>query len=126
MKKHAKKLNKPNVKISRRVTISLINYSWPGNVRELENIIERAMTLCENDIIVSSDLPEEINKRNFKFLEKTNKEDLSLYELEKEYILEVLDKCNGNKSKTAGLLGISRVTLSGKLKRYNKTKGSDV
>ena len=50
---------------------------------------------------------------------KTDRENMSLYDIEKEYIVEVYNKCNGNKSKAAEMLGISRATLLNKLKQYN-------
>ena len=74
--------------------------------------------ICQQFYITPSDLPDEIYKEDFEFLEKTDKENFNLYEIEKEYIAEAFNKCSGNKSKAARMLGISRVTLMNKLKRY--------
>ena len=119
IKKYSMIRNEPEMKISRRALKLLMDYNWPGNVRELENAIERAATLCESDTIVPSDLPDDIYGEDDESSGKTDRENLSLYDIEKEYIVEVYNKCNGNKSKAAEMLGISRATLLNKLKQYN-------
>jgi two-component system response regulator AtoC len=97
----------------------LIQYSWPGNVRELENTIERAVVLSVHPIILPEDLPQ-------KFLHavpgerpetKEGKQPLSsekllpLKEIEKSYVLRVLQETKGNKKKASEILGIDRTTL---------------
>jgi two-component system response regulator AtoC len=89
----------------------LTHYSWPGNVRELEHTIERAVILCIHPIILPEDLPgkvvEEVKGTTFLLPEKP----LSLKELEKKYVLKVLEEVKGNKKKAAEILGIDRTTL---------------
>ncbi len=91
----------------------LLKYDWPGNVRELENAVERAVILSKNGFIDKTDLlMEETGAlRGEKSLD-------SITEIEKKHIENVLDKCGGNYSKTACILGISRMTLYNKIKAY--------
>jgi transcriptional regulator with PAS, ATPase and Fis domain len=89
----------------------LLQYSWPGNVRELEHTIERAVILSAHPIILPEDLPrkmfEEIKGAEILLPEKS----LSLREVEKRYVLKVLDETKGNKKKASEILGIDRTTL---------------
>jgi DNA-binding NtrC family response regulator len=89
----------------------LTQYSWPGNVRELEHTIERAVILSIHPIILPEDLPKkmfgEIGGREILIPEKP----LSLRELEKRYVLKVLQETGGNKKKASEILGIDRTTL---------------
>jgi DNA-binding NtrC family response regulator len=89
----------------------LTQYSWPGNVRELEHTIERAVILSIHPIILPEDLPtkmfEEIKGPEILIPEKL----LSLRELEKRYVLKVLEETGGNKKKASEILGIDRTTL---------------
>jgi two-component system response regulator AtoC len=89
----------------------LTQYSWPGNVRELEHTIERAVIFSIHPIILPEDLPtkmfEEIKGPEILIPEKQ----LSLKELEKRYILKVLQETGGNKKKASEILGIDRATL---------------
>ena len=90
----------------------MISYNWPGNVRELENVIERAITLCDSNIIYSEHL--RIGKGN---IPRTMKEMLAK---EEERILEMtLLKYNGNKQKAMEELDMSRSIFYDKLKKYN-------
>lgn len=101
----------------------LMAYNWSGNVRELENTIESTVALARGAIIKPEDLPARIrsNGATSAILFKAKNEKMSLAELERVYILETLRECNGNKSKTAELLGLDRKTLYRKLDEYDKT-----
>ena len=89
----------------------LLQYSWPGNVRELEHTIERAVIFSTHPMILPEDLPkkmsEEVKGLEILMPEKT----LSLKELEKKYVLKVLQETGGNKKKASEILGIDRTTL---------------
>lgn len=102
----------------------LMNYDWPGNIRELENVVERAAILSKGDIIKPEDLAlkPELKEDYYAKLVKRPVNSLSLAELEKIHIENVLKANNWNKSKTAEILGISLKTLYLKLKRYGITE----
>ena len=96
-------------------------YAWPGNVRELANCMERAVALTRNESISVADLPEKI--RNYRtshvLVAATDPSELvPLEEVEKRYILRVLEAVGGNKTLAAQVLGLDRKTLYRKLDRY--------
>jgi DNA-binding NtrC family response regulator len=94
----------------------LLNYSWPGNVRELENVIQRAITLSQHEMIRPEDLPPSMLQETEKnTLEKGVREKYTIDQLEKEYIRCILIEVGGNKSKAAEILGLDRKTLYRKL-----------
>lgn len=117
----AKRAKKEVTDIAAPAAERLLNYSWPGNVRELRNVIERAVALTRHDQIVVEDLPEKI--RNFQsrqfLIGGTDPEELlPLEEIERRYILHVMDSVDGNKSTAARILSLDRKTLYRKLKQY--------
>jgi DNA-binding NtrC family response regulator len=95
----------------------LMDYPWPGNVRELENVIERAVTLARGERVMPEDLPPAIHgaRGDRKVVDDAADRTLPLEDVEKEYILRILDKTGGNKYQAAQLLGIDRKTLYRKL-----------
>jgi DNA-binding NtrC family response regulator len=105
--------------VSKECMELLCAYDWPGNVRELENVIERAYVLDENGIIAPQDLPEKIRDRNARrgslVIDSPN---LTLEQLEKEYILKVLNYTGWQKKKASEILGINPSTLYRKLQAY--------
>jgi DNA-binding NtrC family response regulator len=114
--KFSKELKKAVSSVSEDALKILLNYSWPGNIRELENIIQRAITLSQHEVILPEDLPASIiQKIDEKLFEKALEEKFTLDQLEKEYIKRVLIETGGNKSKAAERLGLDRKTLYRKL-----------
>jgi DNA-binding NtrC family response regulator len=102
--------------ISEETLKILIDYSWPGNVRELENVIQRAITLGQQETILPEDLPASmIQELDEDVVEKALRKKYSLDQLEKEYIQKVLIEAGGNKTKAAEILGLDRKTLYRKL-----------
>jgi len=95
----------------------LLRYDWPGNVRELENAMERAVALGRGSRVELEDLPEEI-RQAFPTPVPTTGSVRPLEEIEKEYILAVLDLNGGNQTHTAEQLRIGSATLYRKLKSY--------
>ncbi|MFP4284997.1 MAG: helix-turn-helix domain-containing protein, partial [Desulfovermiculus sp.] len=100
-------------------------YSWPGNVRELENVIERAVALSSRDVIKPDVLPEYIRSLSMETFRRHWSHIPTMEEQEMEYILWVLKKCQGNKTKAAQIMGIDRVSLWRKLKRYGVDSGEE-
>lgn len=100
------------LKITPEALEILKKYHWPGNIRELENVIQRAIIMCDRFVDVEH-LPEHI-KYQIDFTK--NQELISLKEFEKKYILKVLQATGNNKTKAAKILQIDRKTLREKLK----------
>jgi DNA-binding NtrC family response regulator len=110
--------------VSPRAMNLLMTQPWRGNVRELQNVVERAMALDRDGIIGMDDLPfTEPQRVEDKLIDRSLRTALTLRELEKEYILEVLAACAGSRVKTAQRLGITTATLWRKLKLY-ESEGS--
>ena len=112
--------------ISEPAAERLLSYSWPGNVRELRNVIERAVALTRFDKLAVDDLPEKI--RNYRstqvFIGGDDPEELvSFAEIERRYILHVLQSVAGNKTLAARILGLDRKTLYRKLQQYGAEAG---
>lgn len=101
--------------ISKDALKMLQRYHWPGNVRELENAIERAVVLTKGRSVGVDD---------FAFLDVSLKQTRtgSLLDVEKAYIQQVLEDCDWNITRAAGILDINRVTLHKKIKRYEFKK----
>jgi DNA-binding NtrC family response regulator len=92
----------------------LLAYAWPGNVRELRNVVERLVILCPSDCIDVTQLPRELQTVD-QPVEEAAPAGGSLEEHERRHIRQVLARVNGNKTKAAEILGISRQTLRTKL-----------
>jgi len=105
--------------ISRDAMDLLSQYSWPGNIRELENVIESAVALGRGPVIRVNDLPDYILNLSIETYRHNPSNLPSLQEHEKRYIKWVLERYHGNKSRAAKMLGIDRVSLWRKIKRYD-------
>lgn len=109
-------MNKRTSGVSEPALRVVMNHSWPGNVRELENVIQRAVTLSQQETILPEDLPSSmLEPREENLIEKSLKENLTLDQLEKEYIRRTLIQTGGNKSRAAEILGLDRKTLYRKI-----------
>src|SRR5262249_10628314 len=109
-------------RISAEAMALLTAYPWPGNVRELRNAIERAATLASSVEIRADDLPPRIRDTagTVTTLSDASARRLSLRELERAYILEVVRQAGGNRSRAAELLGLDRKTLYRRLEEYRE------
>ncbi|MDR3628481.1 MAG: sigma-54 dependent transcriptional regulator [Ignavibacteriaceae bacterium] len=114
----SKKMNK-NIKELEPAFISrLKDYSFPGNIREMKNLIERAIILADSDILKESYLPREFLALQKDDLSDNNNNDLTMEQIEKRHIINTLNKCDGNKTRAAEMLGIGLTTLYRKLQSY--------
>ncbi|MBN1350256.1 sigma-54-dependent Fis family transcriptional regulator [candidate division KSB1 bacterium] len=125
-----KEFNKNIQSIAPEAENLLQNYNWPGNVRELKNVMERAAILADGDCLKPEHLPLELKPGKSKSgafpapvaepvsAPAESHLDQSLQEIEKKHIIDILNRHDGNKSKAARILNISRSTLREKLKVY--------
>ncbi len=118
--KFAAKTGKTIRGISREADDLLLRAAWEGNVRELGNVLERAITLTDGETIIADDLPAEVKTPAARRLETPSPYPvaLTLAELEKTHIENVLQTVEGNKSRAARLLDIDYSTLRRKLSRW--------
>jgi DNA-binding NtrC family response regulator len=114
LRKFSKDNNKVVKYFSPDVIEFMMNYSWPGNVRELENMIEHGVILSKNKEICMADLPQD-------FIHAAPAEGKTIEDVTRNHIINVLEETRGNISKAAKILGIRRMTLYNKLKKYNYT-----
>ena len=117
MEKLSEEIEIPKKDFSGEALDKMVSYHWPGNVRELENVIERAMNISDSEIIESEYItinvksePKAINMKD------------QLQEMEKQMILEALEKNNFKHKETYEMLGLSRSVYYEKLKKYDISK----
>ncbi|MEO0114663.1 MAG: sigma 54-interacting transcriptional regulator [candidate division WOR-3 bacterium] len=129
LEKFAHEFNKPIKGVTKEVLASFLAYSWPGNIREMENTLERAVILSKNNLIGLEDLPPQFKAVSTTPLPITNStgklkeirskaKEERLIPLERDFIIKTLIEHNYNISKTAQMLGISRIHLYRLLKKY--------
>jgi DNA-binding NtrC family response regulator len=118
VKKYALQMNKAITGLAPEAMEQVVQYSWPGNVRELENAIERAMVLGTPPLLKASDLPFQMTSERGRIRTGT------LADIERAYILEVLERNHWNISRSAEELDIDRVTLYHKIDKYGLKKPS--
>ncbi|GAA3555661.1 sigma-54 dependent transcriptional regulator [Snuella lapsa] len=112
---YSEKYFKPNITANDNFFKKLITYRFPGNVRELQYALERAVIMVENDTLCEEDL---VFSPIEKYSKKTEVDTLKLETVEKNTILKVIEKHNGNISKSAKELGITRSALYRRLDKY--------
>ena len=132
--------NKPTKVLSEQALTQLTAYHWPGNIRELENVLERAVAFSESGEILPADLMfdesgESLNRMPTMDTSDSNEvapstnapstnapsalAGMTLEEIEAQAIIETLDACEGNKAKSARMLGISEKSIYNKMKRLD-------
>ena len=121
LKNFSKKMKKNIDRISSAAIDMMMSYDWPGNVRELENCIERAVILCEENIIHSFHLPSIMQHTDVEMYEEQKKVTLhdTLMMVEKEIITEALKNSSGNMAQAARSLGLTERVMSLRVHKYN-------
>jgi DNA-binding NtrC family response regulator len=124
VKKYAEPMKKSVAGLTEGALALLMDYNWPGNVRELENVIERGVTLTRAEKIGSEDLPQAVrgDSGDRHMIEEAAEKTRTLAEVERAYILRVMEKTAGNKYQAAQVLGIDRKTLYRKLDEIEKQR----
>jgi transcriptional regulator with GAF, ATPase, and Fis domain len=105
-------IGRPAATLTAAARSALVNYDWPGNVRELRNVLERASIVCDRGIIAPAQLSFDGDET------ESGAFTTHLGTLEREVIEKVLEECGGNKSRAAKRLGLSRMQLYVRLRRY--------
>jgi two-component system, NtrC family, response regulator AtoC len=117
----AQRLGRKVVGLSPQVAQKLLEYRWPGNVRELQNCMQRAVALTRYEELTVEDLPEKVRHYQATQLVPEGVDStalVSLEEMERRYILRVLEAVGGNRTEAARTLGIDRKTLGRKLESW--------
>ena len=111
IERYAQKYGKVGLMLSSDAAEKLKNHLWEGNIRELQNTIEKAVIMCDGDIISPDHLELHTSQRPLN-------ESQTLEEMERQTIANAIAQCGGNLSQVAQQLGITRQTLYNKIKRY--------
>jgi DNA-binding NtrC family response regulator len=125
LRTYSGKLGKKINNISQQALALLMQYDWPGNVRELQSVIRHTVAFTDKDTILPESFPEEIlNADNKKYSDE--KEQMSLPDIEKAYLIQMLESLSWNYSQASKIMGISRATIYRKIKEYGLSpKGDD-
>jgi DNA-binding NtrC family response regulator len=111
---------KGRARFSETVVASLQNYSWPGNVRELRNAMERAVLLSRSELILPEHLPARVRAAGEQPVAPEAADPARLEEIERQAIMQALQKHDFNRTETAKALGISRRALLYKLQHFRE------
>jgi transcriptional regulator with PAS, ATPase and Fis domain len=126
LKKFSHDMGKGIARISREASALLTSYRWPGNIRELENVIERAVILTDGEELEVEALPSELRREEPPGVEPSDPnrrfllppEGIRLEDLEKDLLVQALERTKYNQTRAAKLLGLTRATLRYRLEKY--------
>ncbi len=118
LEKYSREYNKEIKRLSSPAIDLLVQYHWPGNVRELENVIERAVLVCDEEVIRSYHLPQSLQTAESSNTHARKSLAQAVKNLEMELIIEALKEAQGNQSKAAKMLDTSLRILNYKIKKY--------
>jgi len=104
--------------ISPEAALRLIRYDWPGNIRELESVIERAVLFCPGDVLTPGCLPEDFQSAQTRSGRFVIPPMLAMEDIEREAIMQTLERTSGNVKKSAQILHFPRPTFYRKLKKF--------
>ena len=103
--------------ISNPAMEALMNYSWPGNVRELKSALEYGFVTCNDSVIEPQHLPPDVFQNDIQMSQK-EKISLNRDEIQKHRLIDALKRTDGNQTKAARILGVSRITVWNRMKKY--------
>lgn len=126
LQKYCIEYKKEIISISDGALEVLMRHPFPGNVRELENIIERAVIVCQGEYLAPENLPEHVSCRQAETQVSIDGFPVTLEALEREHIARVLSYTKGNISQTAKILGVQRNTIKNKIREYRLAPGHSV
>ena len=124
---HGTRYGKPNLKLSAAAERALRSYAWPGNVRELRNAVEQAVLLAESDVIEASQFP---FCESLGAMAQSPREDaeggargsadagMNLNDIERDLLVQALNRTGWNVTRAAQLLGVTRDTLRYRIEKY--------
>lgn len=112
LRDYGRKYRKPDLSFSSETRQRLLGYSWPGNVRELQHTVEKAVIMCDRQVLTPEDFLFKSEPGEIASLE-------TLEDMEREMIRKALVRHEGNLSAVASRLGITRQTLYNKMKKFN-------
>ncbi len=118
LRKHAARMGRAVDDIDSDAIAVLLNYDYPGNIRELENIIERGVALAQESRLTTANLPSVLVDHQVQVVREKSGALPTLVEREADYIRYVLERSGQNRTRAAKVLGIDRVSLWRKLKKY--------
>ena len=121
LKKHTRNTSRLVRGLTPETRRVMLGYSWPGNVRQLESAIERAILLCEGDLITVEDLPLEVRQESRPMTEgafKLPPEGISFEDVERSLIMQAMEQTDYNITKSAKLLGLTFRTLQYRLEKF--------
>jgi DNA-binding NtrC family response regulator len=121
LKKHTRNTSRLVRGLTPETKKLMMDYSWPGNVRQLESAIERAILLCEGDLITIEDLPLEVRQESRPVAEgafKLPPEGISFEDVERDLIMQAMEQSDYNITKAAKLLGLTFRTLQYRLEKF--------
>jgi two-component system NtrC family response regulator len=126
--KHSSKLGRERPRVENTVYSALNLYAWPGNIRELENVIERALVLDRDGVVMLEDLPDRFRgpeRRLGNVRIELPDEGISLEEVERQLLLAALEKHSWNQTRAAGYLGITRSTLLYRMQKFGLERNKE-
>jgi transcriptional regulator with PAS, ATPase and Fis domain len=117
LKKFGEKNRRAGISLAPEVLEAFKHYPWPGNIRELENVMERAVIVCQGTIITLENLPPAFQQPHG-WLSGSEEKELGLPELERQLISRTLERVSGQRQQAAEILGISLDELNLKIRSY--------
>ncbi len=120
IEKYRKSTSKEITSLNSDALLTLMDYNWPGNVRELENAIEHAFVTCQSDTIDIFNLPVEVRKNEYRLRSAgITQQPIPKKRMSKEYLINILEQCDFNKSEAARQLDVDRSTLWRWMKKWD-------